>query len=361
MRKQVTVLLMIILAANYASGKLPTTRVDDDETAYTSKSDYISGSDVVKDTDAMVELCFLTDKQYKDRFFFSINIAPIPYSEKLQENVPVAITFFPPRGNEITLKGNQSVIASHVLVQPYSFTSHSGDANFNNKTFKQKYQEVAKLITQYPIKSVKVGNKTYNFEMPPAGNPVLPNMKPSSTAFSIQGATLYDKYDNDYFSSSFTCSIFPEKSGVTRSELNKEPTFNNPTSTIEWQTCNLGAGDNPLNPGARVTLSEAKKRCPAGWRLPTLKDYRELFYDNHISYEVINGERVALFTYGGRVMAIPYGDDGLMLWTADSYPDYGMQGTANFVSNMGRYDQFTCDAAPADMAKIYVRYVRDKK
>lgn len=360
MKKNISTLLSIILTIFSTSAKLPFTQIED-ECIYTSNNDYISGSDILTEVSAFIELDFIEGKEHTNKYFIALHIDELPESESIQENVPCEITFLPFRGYDITLKGNLSVGDQYIYIIPNYLTSHSHDPNFSKKTYKARYQEIANIFSQYPIKSVKVRDKLYNLELPPAGNPVLPNMKPSSTAISIQGATLYDKYDNDFFSSSFTASIFPEKTGVTVDGLKSKSTFNNPMSTIEWQTCNLGAASNPLNTGSRVSLAEAKKRCPAGWRLPTLKDYRELFYDNHVSYEIINGQHVALFTYGVTILAIPYGTEGLMLWTADSYPDYGMQGAANFINTTGRYDQFTCDGAPAEGANIFVRYVRDKK
>ena len=54
---------------------------------------------------------------------------------------------------------------------------------------------------------------------------------------------------------------------------------------IRWATRNVGASgtfaDNPESLGEYYTWEEAKRACPAGWRLPTKEEFKELLDAPH--------------------------------------------------------------------------------
>lgn len=360
MKKLLAFLILTLYAATATKAEKPKVIEDSnmvffsgyDHNLITLYNDINGNNDII----SFIRLYCSTDN--RDRFVVSLNSSDF-HDLDSQKDVPVTITFTPDFGKtDIVVKGKADTYQTEIMLLPFLFDYNSRDKDFKNKSEKETSSEMLSLLTLYPIKSISLKGRTYNF----TPRYILGQAdKTTNNLMSIQQALIAQKYNLPLLSESFSYSLYPDQRKLSKSRL-QTGTFTNSRGSVEWKACNYGANGDPLSNGSRVSLDEAKKHCPAGWRLPTLRDYLELFYSNNVSYTVIDGKKVAVVCDGGVTMAIPYYDYGGMLWTADYYPEWKMQGAANFVDQTGaRWDIFTCDAAPADGANIFVRYVRDKK
>lgn len=289
-------------------------------------------------------------------FYFWIHSQKCFAQYKAEKEEPVSITFmnYP---KDIIVKGTATMVEAAMLCIPHKFSFKSDDKGFSSKTAEAKREAFHVLLVKHPIKSFSIAGKEYTLQIPPSSLAV----KTTSDWYGLM-LTIINNSNRQFSTGDLNYKLFKSGLVLTAAEIEHE-TFTFPGSKVEWQACNLGAKGDPFNVGTRVSLAEAKRKCPAGWRLPTPMDFVDLLYNCDVKYITVNGVKMMMVDNGGtEYMVFPYSIIDGTLWTDMCFEEYGMQCTGGCIEGRGGGpDEFLFDVAPIEGGHVYVRYVRDKK